>query len=350
MPIYKRGGSYLASVGSGADRARKSFKTLEDAQKWEKKESLIREGVIDRPIEPKRGTSSPKGGTGGHTLADAFRLTVKDYWSQRKSGSGIRAAKQVMRHLGDDTKVAEITTSLIREMVEEWEDSGNVGSTINQKLSALSMMLKTSADEGWIETLPRIARRSPGTHRVRWLDAEEELEVLNACDLLGLVALKDYIIVAIDTGFRRGELIDFQIKHYYDGRLHLHPDETKTSKARSVPATQRVHEIILKRSHLKGLFEDLNRHQLREQWATLREHLGKLEDPQFVVHMLRHTCASRLAMQDKSAVFIQAWMGHATPLTTARYMHLAPGKLKEGVEALEEYRKKHSPMLRAVSA
>ena len=81
-------------------------------------------------------------------------------------------------------------------------------------------------------------------------------------------------------------------------------------------------------------------------WDTLRYALGKADDPQFVIHMLRHTCASRLAMQDKPAQFIQEWMGHTTPLTTARYMHLAPAKLREGKEALENYRR---PELKVVT-
>lgn len=350
MPIYERGSTFLLSIGSGKDRIRKAYKTREEAELAERRYNLVREGVIEAselPQEPSRG--SAKGSTPRNTLGAAYKLTIKDHWSQRKSGSGIKAGSRVVRHLGEHTPVSEITTAIIREMVEEWEDAGNSGSTINQKLSSLSMMLKTAADEGWIETLPRIARRSNGTHRIRWMDFEEELTVLNACDHLGLSALKDYIVVAIDTGFRRGELIDFEVKNYFDGRLHLYPDETKTSKARAVPATDRVHDIIEKRSRTVRLFNDLNKYSLREHWATLREHLGKLDDPQFVVHMLRHTCASRLAMQDKTAQFIQEWMGHATPLTTARYMHLAPAKLLEGKGALEDYRKQNQPRLRAVN-
>jgi integrase len=155
--------------------------------------------------------------------------------------------------------------------------------------------------------------------------------------------------VAIDTGFRRMELLNFESKQYRNEMLHLHPDETKTSKARSIPATSRVDAIIQARRGNERVFHDLNAYSLRTQWDVVRAALGKTEDPQFVVHMLRHTCASRLAMQDKTAQFIQAWMGHATPLTTARYMHLAPGKLKEGKEALEQYKSEHVPFLRAAN-
>lgn len=338
MPIYQRGGTYMVSIGSGKGRWRRSYKTLAEAQKAEQVQTLVRQGVIEAPNEPlKAKTRVDLGGTLPRTLGSAYRLTVRDVWSTRKSDAGEKQGSAVLKMLGEDTPVTDITTSVIREMVEELEDMGKAGQTINHKLSALSMMLKTAADEGWLENLPRIKRRSAGHHRIRWLDAEEEQDVLDTCSHLGLVALRDYIIVAIDTGFRRMELLDFSTEDYRHGMLNLHPEDTKTSKPRAVPATDRVHQIIQRRSDYGRLFHDLTKHTLRAQWAVLREALDKTEDPQFVVHMLRHTCASRLAMQDKPAQFIQAWMGHATPLTTARYMHLAPGKLKEGKAALEDY-------------
>lgn len=60
----------------------------------------------------------------------------------------------------------------------------------------------------------------------------------------------------------------------------------------------------------------------------------------FLVHTLRHTCASRLAIAGENATFIQNWMGHSTILVTQSYMHLAPDTLVKGVTSLENYRKK----------
>lgn len=343
MPIYQRGGTYMVSVGSGKDRYRKAFKTLAEAELAEKRQSLMREGVIDQQDLPQS-----KRGHRAQTMGAAFDLADKDVWSQNKGDSSLRVARRVLHSLGATTKVTEVTTSVIRELVEEWEDAGNTGGTVNSKLSALSVMLKCACDEGWLENLPRIKRRSPGVHRIRWLDADEELEALNMCEKLGYDSLKDYIMFAIDTGFRRTEALEFKVKEYRQGMLHLHPDETKTSKARAIAATPRVHEIITKRSNNVRVFDDLSPPMLRDRWNHLREVLGKTDDPQFVVHMLRHTCASRLAMQDKTAKFIQDWMGHSSPLTTARYMHLAPAKMREGADALDAFRAVNQPALKVV--
>lgn len=347
MPIYERGNTFLLSIGSGSERIRKAFKTKIEAEKAERAYTAAKEGSVELPQRLQKAFQSKVKGVTAKTMQDAYNLTLKDVWVDDNKTQP-RVARRVLNSMGEDTHVAKVTTSLIRELVEEWEDAGNTGGTVNGKLSAISMMLKTAADEGWIESLPRIKRRSPGAHRIRWMDFEEEMVALNWCDKLGLVALKDYIQFAIDTGFRKMEQLDFLVKDYRGGFLHLHPEDTKTSKARAIPPTQRVQDILKKRGNNRRVFDDLTPCQLRDHWAVLREAMGKLEDPQFVVHMLRHTCASRLAMQDKTAKFIQDWMGHSSPLTTARYMHLAPGKLKEGAEALDQYRQGHQPMLRVV--
>lgn len=339
MTISRRGNSYVVTMGSGDDRYRKSFKTEQEALIAEAEEKARRLGSKNAQGSTYKARSGVgEGVSKGYTLMDAYRLTVKDIWSHQKGNHQPRNAERVMKMIGGDTLVGDVTTAVIREMVDELQED-NDGSTINRKLSALSMMLKTAADEGWIETLPRIKRRPEGDHRVHWLDVEEERKLLNTCLQLGLPSLHDFVVVAIDTGFRKMELLDFKVREYRRGHLHLHPEDTKTSKARSIPATQRVQEIIEKRIHNDRLFDDLTHSKLRDQWAKVRKVMGKEDNPEFIVHMLRHTCASRMAMEDKTAEFIRLWMGHSSPMTTARYMHLAPGKLEEGVKALENFRK-----------
>lgn len=346
MTIFPRGNSWVVTVGSGKDRYRKSFKTHEEALRAEATQKAIRAGVVNAQEGTQKARSqSSLGGTIGKTLMDAYRLTVKDIWAHQKGNHQPKNAERVMKVMGEDTLVTDITTAMIRDMVDEFAEE-NDGSTINRKLSALSMMLKTAADEGWIDTLPRIKRRPEGDHRLHWLDADQELELLNMCDRLNYPELKDFVIVAIDTGFRRSELMDFKVSEFRRGHLHLHPEDTKTSKARSIPATDRVREIIARRSNQEKLFADLSRKKLSDRWEAVRTALGKKDNPEFVIHMLRHTCASRMAMQDKSAQFIQLWMGHASPMTTARYMHLAPSKLQEGIKALDDFRKTAKPKLR----
>lgn len=336
MPIYKRGNTWLVSVGSGDDRTRKTCKTKEEAEAFELRELLRR----------KEGT---KEGKPKHTLGQALDLTRKLRWSGQKSEDNhALRGRQVIDALGRDTPLDEITPEVIAEAILEWEDEGNSGSTVNRKLSALSTMLDMAMDHGWLDKKPKIKRRREGKHRVRWLDLEEELQLLNVAERLGLHELRDFIVVAVDTGFRRSELLGLDPRDYQNGMLHLHAGSTKNDDARAVPVTSRVREILESRRGNCKVFS-LTPASLRYQWSALKMHLDKDDDPQFCVHMLRHTCASRLVQRGVQLAVVQRWMGHKHIQTTLRYAHLSPDSLMGARDALEVERKTSQPILRVVN-
>ncbi len=72
---------------------------------------------------------------------------------------------------------------------------------------------------------------------------------------------------------------------------------------------------------------------MHNAWMRVRFLMGMDGDPQFVPHMLRHTCATRLAQRGVSMPVIKEWMGHTTIITTSRYTHFAPSDL-QGAAAL----------------
>jgi len=341
MPIYPRGGTFMVSVGSGKDRIRKPAKTRAEAEVLEAELILQRKQAQQNgsgsPQEAAQGTAKAKPeATPGKTIQDAFRLTLRLHWKGTKAeATAYKNGNACVQALGPETLLTDIGPEQINEMLFEFEDQGNGGSTINRKMSAFSMLMKTALDQGWIKALPKVPRRREGAHRIRWMDEAEEAKVLAMCDHLGLPDLRDFIIVAIDTGFRRSELLRFKTKDFSNGLLHLHAGTTKTDEARAVPATKRVTEILVRRGNLERPFEAINGHTLRWQWDKLRELMKLTDDPQFVVHMLRHTCASRLVQRGVPLVVVKTWMGHKTIATTMRYAHLAPENLNVALKALE---------------
>lgn len=332
MPIYERGDSYMVSVGSGKGRYRETFPNRREAEAAELREQLrrkegrskVKEGAPQEPLRK--------------TLKDAFDLTVRVKWRGTKGSSTAEInGKQCLEALGEDTLLSDLTSSMVLEAIDEWEDRGNSGGTINRKLSALSTILKTAheQDPPWVSKILKLPRRPEGAHRIRWMNEGEEAIVLAKCDALGLTDLKDFIIVAVDTGFRRGELLPFKLQDFSNGMLHLHAGATKNDDARSVPATKRVAEVIRRRGNFRLLFQGLTEHTLRWQWDILKRALGLQDDAQFVVHMLRHTCASRMVQRGVPLAVVQKWMGHKDITTTLRYAHLAPDSLQQARQALE---------------
>lgn len=343
MPIYKKGDKWLVSVGSGADRFRATFSTrneailVEEQELFKRKREHLAARFGDDIVKPLKESN-------GITLAKLYEMAYADKWKGSKSErTAVMNATACLDKLGWETKVEALTTESIRNMAREFVVSdNNSGSTVNRKLSSLSVMLSIAEDEGWLDRHFKMPRKKEAEHRIRYMSAEEELQAIAFAKHNGFTGLADIIPFAIDTGFRKAELEGLTFDDCRNARATLHAGATKSDKARSVPLTKRCQEIVQKRytgSGSQRLFKDLTVATLRTQWDLLRAHMGMTEDKNFTLHMLRHTCASRLAMAGKSAVFIKDWLGHSSIMVTQRYMHLSPTTLMEGVDALDNYRK-----------
>lgn len=335
MTITKRGNSFVVSVGSLENRFRQSYKDLEEAETAEL-EAKLRFKVTGSPLI---ASGSPaKQEAKGYTLQDAHDLLWRLKYSTHKTGGqGTHRifCRAVLQEIPGQTLLKDITFDDILEAVEAWEEKGNGGQTVNHKVTHLSQMLDVALDKGWIDSKPKMIRRKPGKHRLRWFSEAEEIKMLNLCTHLEMHELRDFIVVGIDTGFRRGELLGLRPNDFVHGMVHLHAGETKTDKARAVPATDRVAEILHRRSNRANIFS-FTKSTLRKQWVDLKTAMGMEDDNQFLVHTLRHTCASRLVQRNTSLAVVQVWMGHSSIVTTQRYWHLRPDSLLEGKKALEQ--------------
>jgi integrase len=331
MPITPRGDSFQVTVGSGKARQRVSCPTLESAH--EKEAELIqaaKEAHLRTLVAATRGDSS-------RTLQDAYDRAYREVW---KGSKGERTtlinAKQMLALIGADTPITAIDSDAVVEALDELDDLGNSGSTINKKLAALNVMLKGAQERGWIKTVPFSKRRKESSQRIHWYTEDEERAMQAACYSMGLLTLADLIHFAIDTGFRRSELLRLKPIDCQPGVAHLHSGETKNDAGRAVPILGRSQDIVnlaAGRADAR-VFQGLTNATLRTQWDNLREYLGKSDDPKYIVHVLRHTTATRLAIAGATAPQIMAFMGHKSIQTSMRYIHLAHGHLKGVAEML----------------
>jgi integrase len=132
--------------------------------------------------------------------------------------------------------LSEVTTTTIDDFVDELRDTVS-NATVNRKLANVRTLLEFGADRGWL-VMPSFKKKrlTESQGRIRWItDAEETkmLEFLN-CE----PEVKRFVTVLIDTGLRRGELLQLQAKDV-DG-LWIRLWTTKSKVARSVPLTERL--------------------------------------------------------------------------------------------------------------
>lgn len=154
--------------------------------------------------------------------------------------------------------------------------------------------------------------------------------------------LKDLILVAVNTGFRIGELvalrwssIDFESGFIY---LNNHSDfTTKSGHERAVPlSTDATAVLIRMHDERKGeyVFRGVNGGRLNPEFVSRRfksyVRLAKLPEG-IHFHSLRHTCASWLVQRGTPLAVVQAVLGHSGIQVTQRYSHLAPDVLTAAI-------------------
>lgn len=325
--IRQRGGSYQWSVMYKGMRSTGSTKTLEDAV-------AARDLAISKMQE---GVTGPV----VWTLAQAVNATLALRWQGTKSEEGhMLNARLLLTFFGEDAPVTEITAARIDDYVMSLLDGGRSNATVNRKLSTLRVVLTTALKRGHLTKLPTFDRRKEYQGRLRFLTDEEENNLLDLFTVWGKIAQKEAVIVLLDTGMRTGELFKFQrrdVAFTNKEATTITLWDTKAGTSRTIPLTDRASTVITKRC--LGLADDDRvfpeaQSWLRCAWDRAKERMGLAKDEQFVPHILRHTCASRLVQRGVSLKVIQAFLGHENIQTTMRYAHLAPTSLNAAVEAL----------------
>ncbi len=260
------------------------------------------------------------------TLLEALERCQEEVWRgrlHRKFQSS--HVREVAKLIGEAKDIKRVTTEDMDRVADILRSRGLKDVTINKYFSAARSVLKWCLKRQYIAGLPSMPHYNEDFGRIRWLTQDEETRIVTLLRSYGQDIIADYVIVAIDTGMRRGEQLGLEPKQVESGWVHLW--KTKTNTPRSIPLSPRA-EAILEARKPSGLFQRLKTHTLRWYWDRTRAEMGLAQDEHFVVHTLRHTCATRLVNDEGIDVFtVQKWMGHKDLTTTRRYCHINDASL-----------------------
>ena len=277
------------------------------------------------------------------TLTAAIESMFRADWKTAKSKKSIEINTQaVMAYFGKDRLLSNITTDDIDDYVAYLQAQGAKGGTINRKLSVLSKLIERAKEKGKLNTTPYIERQAESPGRIRFITPDEEKTILDLLDTWHEYRFKCVVEVLIDTGIRCGELMkltpsDIAKEQGVHGTIYLW--DTKNGTNRGVPLTKRAADALeylvqTSTDHDKIISEYSG--WITKSWNRIRKNLGYSNDPNFVPHILRHTCCSRLVQRGASLKKVQIWMGHKTINTTMRYSHLCPTDIFDLPTLLEE--------------
>lgn len=159
---------------------------------------------------------------------------------------------------------------------------------------------------------------------------QEELSIIAAA----AIHLKEIVIVALDTGMRRIEILNqlWEDVDFHHGLLYVSRSKTAEGECREIPLTARVLEILKARKQDQGLiftFAGLPLHRVKTAWKGALRRAGvralRLRD-------LRHTFNNRLIFSGVDREVRKSLMGHADSETHDVYINV---ELPQKIEAIK---------------
>jgi len=211
--------------------------------------------------------------------------------------------------------------------------------TVNREMSCLHHIFTKAVEWELIERNPFDRGKSlilkENNKRLRFLSEEEITKLLDGCPKY----LKPVVECALNTGMRRGEILNLKWNQIKDGLIYLEGQMTKTKEPRQVPINDDLSQVfreIRKEKQLRSEYVFFRMrgkpmHSVKRGFKAALERAG-IED--FKFHDLRHTFSSHFVMRGGSLKDLQEILGHKTMTMTLRYAHLSQEHKKKAVNLL----------------
>ena len=169
--------------------------------------------------------------------------------------------------------------------------------------------------------------------RLRFLEKEEIAQLLESCS----EHLKPIVILALNTGMRKGEILNLKWHDIDFARDLIFLYKTKNGGKREVPMNEKVKKTLIEvRKHPDSPYIFCDKKgkpfsDIRKSFFTACKKSGIID---FRIHDLRHTFASQLVMSGIDLNTVRELLGHKSLDMTLRYSHLSPNHKKRAVDIL----------------
>ena len=334
-------------------------------------------GDVARGIDPqaRRKAEREQADRERHSTLCAFLDGRYEPWAQAHLKSW---AFQLARLRSDFAEYLEqplhaFNPFMVEGLRQRWKKSGIKPRSINRDIQRLQSVLSRAVEWGVLDRHPLAGMKplkADKTGRVRFLTAAEEKALRQALadreqglrearvrfntwrvargraplpERTGdyLDHLRPLVLLALNTGLRRGELLGLRWSAVnFDAKILTVVAETaKSGHTRRVPLNTEAFEVLSswhkhQDSPAAGALvfpgQDGERMtRIDTAWASL---MKRARIKNFRLHDCRHHFASKLVQAGVDLYTVQALLGHSEVAMTERYSHLAPDNLRSAVE------------------
>lgn len=194
--------------------------------------------------------------------------------------------------------------------------------TINREIELLKAMMNKAIEWEYLEKNP--------VNKIRKFREESRDKTLLSEDINTLVKLakeplKSWIIIALNTGMRRGEILNLKWEDVNMKERYIYVKHTKTYENRKIPMNDVIWELLNRiRMKIKPIGYIFSNPQTKKPfteissaWGTL---LKKAKIYDLTFHDLRGVFATYFLLKEHDILSLQGVLGHKNIQTTMRYV------------------------------
>jgi integrase len=346
MTVRKRGGHWHYDFTIRGKRYREAIPEARNKAQAERAETQARQAVYDR-----RYALAGDSITFGEYVTKTYRPWAKLH---KKSFQSDDHRLKAILPIFEKQFLSAITTAQIERYKQaRFDQPAKLGGSdqtkpraaqsVNHDLALLSRIFTLAQEQGIVAANPvKQVRRLPvNNRRTRVCSVEEERQLLAELP----PTVRAMFRVAIQTGMRRGEIVnlDWTDVDFLRGQVHIR--ESKTGKPRVIPMSVSVRTVFAEQFQRKGIEPAifLSRKgptrgtRLINPDAVLKKTCARLGIEGLHWHDLRHTAATRMADAGIDPFVMAELLGHADLNMTQRYTHATDQRRQEAVNALANY-------------
>ena len=332
-------------------------------------------GEVSKGIDPQARKKAERAATNRDRLVKLRTFLDERYepWATAHLKSHKFQLQRIRSDFADhlDQPMTGLHQVAVEAIRQKWKKAGVQPRTINRDLQRLQSVLSRAVEWGVLDRHPLKGLKPmkfDNAGRVRFLSADEEKALREALDrredrmreersrfndwravrhLAPLPArdgdvldhLKPMVLLALNTGMRRGELFSLRWADVdmAAGIVTVRAESAKSGQTRRIPLNTEAASILAAWKKRQGDASGLafpgdggaRLTNITKSWAGVAK-LAKLSG--FNFHDLRHSFASKLVQAGIDLNTVRALLGHSEISTTLIYAHLAPDNLRAAVE------------------
>lgn len=212
--------------------------------------------------------------------------------------------------------------------------------TVNYHLAVLSKILSMAADAEILDSNPcqKVKKLKVNNERMRVLSEDEEARLMVA--LGPNEQVKRVVLLALNTGLRRGEILNLKWFDLDFKRKTILVQTSKSGRKRIVPMNKTVFSMFAGMGRMNEFVfpSDVTGRPIVEIKRSFGTALKRARITDFRFHDLRHTAATRMADAGADPFTLMKLLGHTDIRMTARYTHATDTALRRAVTNLDENR------------